>query len=68
MSDWFAVSWSLTVEEWFYLLFSAVVIALTIRSRSAAVICTCAVFFIVPLLLKANMTFQTLNRTLECEK
>ena len=55
MSSWFAVSWSLTVEEWFYLLFSALMIALTIRSRSVAVFGTCAVFLIVPLLLRLNI-------------
>ena len=55
MPDWFAVSWSLTVEEWFYLLFSALLIALATRSRSVAVISTCAVFLVVPLLLRLNI-------------
>ena len=49
-SDWFAVSWSLTVEEWFYLLFSVALLGgsfLTRRPR-ATLWCIIAVFVVVP--------------------
>jgi peptidoglycan/LPS O-acetylase OafA/YrhL len=43
------VSWSLSVEEWFYLLFSALLLAIaTIYPRRAALL-TCAIFVVWPL-------------------
>ena len=52
--NWFGVSWSLTVEEWFYLLFSALLLgctAITQRHRSSgwAVI---AIFIAAPVILR----------------
>lgn len=47
---WFNESWSLAIEEWFYLLFSLVLIAATAASRRRGV-ATCAVigaFIVVP--------------------
>ena len=69
MSDWFAVSWSLTVEEWFYLLFGAVLIALAARVRSLGLIATCTIFLILPLLLRLNISVADADWELsECEK
>lgn len=51
--DWFAVSWSLAIEEWFYLLFSLTLLA-TVRAlggrRGLGV--TLGLFLAVPLLLR----------------
>jgi peptidoglycan/LPS O-acetylase OafA/YrhL len=51
---WFDVSWSLTVEEWFYLGFSAILFAGArwIR-RDAALAVTIGAFILVPLALRA---------------
>ena len=52
MPRWFNVSWSLTVEEWFYLLFSAAVLPLgALLGRSAIPIAALA-FIVVPLSLR----------------
>jgi peptidoglycan/LPS O-acetylase OafA/YrhL len=52
-SNWFAVSWSLAVEEWFYLLFSAVFLFATglmgVRRGGWAAL---LVFFLVPIALR----------------
>jgi peptidoglycan/LPS O-acetylase OafA/YrhL len=50
--DWFGVSWSLSIEEWFYLLFSSVLLGLTALWRRGAMILTCALFLIIPLALR----------------
>ena len=50
--NWFGVSWSLAVEEWFYLLFSAILIALAAWTRRWAVLIACGVFIAVPLFLR----------------
>ena len=48
----FPVSWSLTVEEWFYLLFSAtLIVSASIWSRRALLL-TCALFILAPLVLR----------------
>lgn len=52
--NWFGVSWSLTVEEWFYLLFSAMLIggvALTGR-RKTCLWGVVALFIVIPTLLR----------------
>lgn len=49
----FAVSWSLTVEEWFYLLFgSGVILCAAFVSRRTAIWLPIALFLIVPLALR----------------
>ena len=54
---YFAVSWSLTVEEWFYLLFGAMLIFATVAlASSARALRLClAVFLLVPLVLRLSM-------------
>ncbi len=52
---WFAVSWSLAVEEWFYLLFAGALIGLsTMMGRKAIALATGA-FIFVPLALRAAL-------------
>lgn len=46
---WFSVSWSLSTEEWFYLLFSAVLLALAAFRVRGAVPLACALFVVLPL-------------------
>jgi peptidoglycan/LPS O-acetylase OafA/YrhL len=48
----FPVSWSLTVEEWFYLLFSAVLIVSASVWPRRALLLTCALFILAPLVLR----------------
>lgn len=52
-SAWFDVSWSLMVEEWFYLLFATLLIALAgvMRAPRALAIC-CGLFIVLPLLAR----------------
>jgi len=46
---WFGVSWSLTVEEWFYLLFSALLFAAAAGlGRRLGFWCACFLFLLVP--------------------
>jgi peptidoglycan/LPS O-acetylase OafA/YrhL len=52
---WFGHSWSLAVEEWFYLLFSAALLSLAVFWRRRAVFVCCAIFLIVPLVLRFNV-------------
>ena len=56
-SIWFGVSWTLAIEEWFYLLFSALLFALAIgsgRPRMALAV-VLGVFLVVPLLLRLTV-------------
>jgi peptidoglycan/LPS O-acetylase OafA/YrhL len=48
----FAVSWSLTVEEWFYLLFSAILIVSAVVWPRRALLVTCALFIFAPVVLR----------------
>jgi peptidoglycan/LPS O-acetylase OafA/YrhL len=48
----FPVSWSLTVEEWFYLLFSATLIVSALVWSRRALLLTCALFILIPLVLR----------------
>jgi peptidoglycan/LPS O-acetylase OafA/YrhL len=48
----FPVSWSLTVEEWFYLLFSAIVILCASMWPRRAFLLTCGLFILTPLVLR----------------
>lgn len=46
---WLGVSWSLTVEEWFYLLFSALLFAAArVLGRRRGFWCICVLFLLVP--------------------
>lgn len=52
-SAWFDVSWSLMVEEWFYLLFATLLIALAgVMRASRALGISCALFIALPLLAR----------------
>jgi peptidoglycan/LPS O-acetylase OafA/YrhL len=48
----FPVSWSLTVEEWFYLLFSAILIVSASVWPRRTLLLTCALFILAPLVLR----------------
>ncbi|MFZ2080257.1 MAG: acyltransferase, partial [Xanthobacteraceae bacterium] len=48
----FAVSWSLTVEEWFYLFFSAILITSASFWPRRALLVTCALFIFAPVALR----------------
>jgi len=52
LDNWFGVSWSLSVEEWFYLLFSALVLGLARFGGSRSMTIALGVFMLVPLLLR----------------
>ena len=55
-SGWFGVSWSLTVEEWFYLLYSALLLsAAALLGRRAGFWAATAVFLVVPAILRWRM-------------
>jgi peptidoglycan/LPS O-acetylase OafA/YrhL len=52
-SNWFAVSWSLAVEEWFYLLFSAAFLAAAVLAGAGrGAIAAVLLFIAVPVLLR----------------
>lgn len=50
--NWFSVSWSLALEEWFYLGFSALLIVIALKRPRIAIPVACVVFMIFPLLLR----------------
>jgi peptidoglycan/LPS O-acetylase OafA/YrhL len=53
VDGWFGVSWSLTVEEWFYLVFSALFLGCAITlGRRRGLLVALAVFLIVPPILR----------------
>jgi peptidoglycan/LPS O-acetylase OafA/YrhL len=53
VGDWFPVSWSLTVEEWFYLFFSGVLFAVVaLLGRRLALGLTLLLFLMVPAALR----------------
>jgi peptidoglycan/LPS O-acetylase OafA/YrhL len=54
---WFAVSWSLTVEEWFYLLFSAIVLGGVAYLGRPRVVLWSAIglFIVVPVWLRSHV-------------
>ncbi len=58
--NWFAVSWSLTVEEWFYLLFGAAVVlgAAILRRTAWALLVPLAVMLAVPLGLRLSVSTE----------
>jgi peptidoglycan/LPS O-acetylase OafA/YrhL len=57
-NHWFSVSWSLAVEEWFYLLFSATLIPLALIGRRTAIIVACGLFLLVPLVLRLYFAYD----------
>ncbi len=59
-SEWFGISWSLTVEEWFYVLFSGLLLALaTTMRRQHSVLATCVIFVVLPLVARAVLPLWT---------
>jgi peptidoglycan/LPS O-acetylase OafA/YrhL len=54
-NNWFGVSWSLTIEEWFYLLFSGLLLALAARNKDRALVLTCAIFLVAPYLARLSV-------------
>jgi peptidoglycan/LPS O-acetylase OafA/YrhL len=60
VDNWFSVSWSLTIEEWFYLLFSGLLFAAaTLAGRRMAVWGTVLLFLVVPALLRWRLPDST---------
>lgn len=61
LGGWFGQSWSLAVEEWFYLLFSvsAFSLALIYKRRSLGIVC--ASFVIVPVALRYSAQTESLG-------
>ena len=60
VDDWFPVSWSLAVEEWFYLLFSALLFCgAAVVGRRAALSGTVAMFLLVPAMLRWRLAPDT---------
>lgn len=62
-TEWFSASWSLAVEEWFYLLFTVALITLVALRVRGAVLSACAAFILLPLaarvfILPANAPFD----------
>jgi len=55
----FPVSWSLTIEEWFYLLFSAMLLGIASIRPRAAVLLSCSAFILLPLLLRFGLDHAT---------
>ncbi len=56
LDNWFAVSWSLTVEEWFYLLFgTCVILCAAVLPRRLAVWLPVALFIVVPTYLRCTL-------------
>lgn len=54
--DWFAVSWSLTIEEWFYLAFgTGVIVAMRLIRRKWAFWLPLLVLLVVPLALRLSV-------------
>lgn len=50
---WFATSWSLAVEEWFYLLFSALLLGLArLMPATRALVISLAIFLLTPAVLR----------------
>ena len=63
-TEWFSASWSLAVEEWFYLLFTVALLALVALRVRGAVLWACIAFAILPLaarvfILPAGTPFDT---------
>ena len=52
--NWFGVSWSLTIEEWFYLLFSVSTLGLAAIAPRAGFWLSLSAFLVVPVVLRAT--------------
>ena len=52
LGNWYGQSWSLAVEEWFYLLFSAAVIGATAIWSRKSIIPICILFIVAPLVAR----------------
>ncbi len=59
VSPWFGATWSLTIEEWFYLGFSALLLAGVTRQGPRWYWVTVLAFLIVPLMLRWNLPVST---------
>lgn len=59
IEDFFSESWSLAVEEWFYLLFPLLIVLVNpgTKLRHGALFAITALFLLVPLLLRAEASF-----------
>lgn len=60
---WFAVTWSLTIEEWFYLFFSITFLSCARWAPRYAPGASLAIFLIVPLLLRFYSASDCLGMT-----
>jgi len=60
-SEWFGISWSLTIEEWFYVLFSGLLLAFAATMRRDSVLATCGIFVVLPLAARAVLPPSTVD-------
>jgi peptidoglycan/LPS O-acetylase OafA/YrhL len=58
---WFGHSWSLSVEEWFYLLFSGLAFSLAVFLRRRAILIACGIFIVVALLFRHHAATALTN-------
>ncbi len=56
-NNWFGASWSLAVEEWFYLGFSVAVLAIAARAGRATALCVLIpIFLVIPAIVRGLAT------------
>ncbi|KFX64274.1 hypothetical protein KBK24_0121810 [Burkholderia sp. K24] len=60
-ANWYQETWSLAVEEWFYLLFPILFLALPFRGTRARVFGVAAILTVVPLIVRSVVFWKTGN-------
>lgn len=65
LDNFYGATWSLTVEEWFYLLFSMLLLGIGAYRRRLAMPLSLLAFLIVPFLLRSEVTTHYITHTVE---